>query len=84
MPTQTLLLWLLVGAAAGWMAGVIVKGRGIGVIPSIVVGIIGSFIGGWLFNHFNISTGGGLFGAIIGAAIGAVILLFAIRLIRRR
>ncbi len=83
MSAETLLVWLLIGAVAGWLAGVVVRGGGFGLVGNIVVGIIGAFVGGWLFDYFNISTGGGIFGAIIGATIGAVVLLFGIRLIRR-
>lgn len=83
MSAETLLIWLVIGALAGWLAGVVVRGGGFGLVGNIVVGIIGAFIGGWLFGYFNISTGGGIFGAIIGATIGAVVLLFAIRLVRR-
>jgi uncharacterized membrane protein YeaQ/YmgE (transglycosylase-associated protein family) len=84
MSTESLLVWLLIGAVAGWLAGTIVKGGGFGLVGNIVVGIIGSFIGGWLFDYFNIATGGGIFGAIIGATVGAVALLFLITLVRRR
>jgi uncharacterized membrane protein YeaQ/YmgE (transglycosylase-associated protein family) len=83
MSAESLLLWLLIGAAAGWLAGLLVKGYGFGVIGNIVVGIVGSFIGGWLFGVLNISTGGGIFGAIIGATVGAVVLLFLVGLVRR-
>lgn len=83
MGAETLLIWLVIGAIAGWLAGLIVKGDGFGLVGNIVVGIIGSFIGGWLFSYFGIATGGGIFGAIIGATVGAVALLFLLRLIRR-
>jgi uncharacterized membrane protein YeaQ/YmgE (transglycosylase-associated protein family) len=83
MSVETLLVWLLVGAIAGWLAGIVVRGGGFGLVGNIVVGIVGAFVGGWLFDYFNISAGGGIFGAIIGATVGAVVLLFGIRLIRR-
>jgi uncharacterized membrane protein YeaQ/YmgE (transglycosylase-associated protein family) len=83
MSAETLLVWLLVGAVAGWLAGVVVRGGGFGLIGNIVVGIIGAVVGGWLFDYFHISTGGGVFGAIIGATVGAIVLLFGIRLVRR-
>jgi uncharacterized membrane protein YeaQ/YmgE (transglycosylase-associated protein family) len=83
MTAETLLIWLFIGAVAGWLAGVIVKGDGFGLVGNVIVGIIGSFIGGWLFNYFHIATGGGIFGAIIGATVGAVVLLFLLRLVRR-
>jgi uncharacterized membrane protein YeaQ/YmgE (transglycosylase-associated protein family) len=84
MSAESLLVWLLIGAVAGWLAGTIVKGSGFGLVGNIVVGIIGSFIGGLLFDYFAIATGGGIFGAIIGATVGAVALLFLITLVRRR
>lgn len=83
MSSETLILWLVVGAIAGWLAGVIVRGYGLGLVGNIVVGIIGSFIGGWLFTQTGIGMGGGMVGAIAGATIGAVVLLFLLRLVRR-
>ncbi len=83
MSVETLIIWLLVGAVAGWLAGIIVKGYGFGLLGNIVVGIVGSFIGGWLFGHFGLFSGDGIVGSIIGATVGAVILLLLIRLIRR-
>ena len=77
-------LWfLIVGAVAGWLAGVLVKGGGFGLLGDIVVGIIGAFIGGYLFTSLGASAGGGLVGSIIVATIGAVVLLFVIRLVKR-
>ncbi|OAJ52341.1 hypothetical protein A6V36_13040 [Paraburkholderia ginsengiterrae] len=78
-----IIAWLIIGAIAGWLAGVLVKGGGFGLIVDIIVGIIGAFIGGWLAGVLHISLGGGWIGSIITAVIGAVILLFVIRLIRR-
>jgi uncharacterized membrane protein YeaQ/YmgE (transglycosylase-associated protein family) len=80
---ESLIIFLLIGAVAGWLAGVIVKGYGFGLIGNIVVGVIGSFIGGWLFGHFGLLRGGGILSTLIGATVGAVILLFLLRLIRR-
>ncbi|ACD19166.1 MULTISPECIES: GlsB/YeaQ/YmgE family stress response membrane protein [Burkholderiaceae] len=78
-----IIAWLIIGAIAGWLAGVLVKGGGFGLIVDIIVGIVGAFIGGWLAGVLHISLGGGWIGSIITAVIGAVILLFLIRLIRR-
>jgi len=75
--------FIVVGLVAGWLAGVIMKGGGFGVIGDIVVGIVGALIGGWLFSTMGVSTGGGLLGAIIVALIGAIILIFLLRLIKR-
>lgn len=84
MTAETLIIFLVVGAVAGWLAGVIVRGYGLGLAGNIVVGVVGSFVGGWLFSHLHVVHGGGLLGAVIGATVGAVILLFLIRLVRRR
>jgi len=78
-----IIAWLIIGAIAGWLAGVLVKGGGFGLIVDIIVGIVGAFIGGWLSGVLHISLGGGWIGSIITAVIGAVILLFLIRLVRR-
>jgi uncharacterized membrane protein YeaQ/YmgE (transglycosylase-associated protein family) len=78
------LLWfLIVGLVAGWLAGVLVKGGGFGVVGDIVVGVIGALIGGWLFSTLGASAGGGLVGSIVVATIGAVLLLFVVRLVKR-
>jgi uncharacterized membrane protein YeaQ/YmgE (transglycosylase-associated protein family) len=78
-----IITWLVIGAIAGWLAGVLVKGGGFGLIVDIIVGIVGAFIGGWLSGVLHISLGGGWIGSIIIAVIGAVILLFILRLIKR-
>ena len=83
MSAETLLIWLLVGAVAGWLAGVIVKGYGFGLLGNIVIGIVGSFIGGWLFGRLGLFAGSGILGSIVGATVGAVILLLILRLVRR-
>ncbi len=77
-------LWfLIVGLIAGWLAGKIMKGKGFGVVGDIVVGIIGAFIGGFLFRTLGISSGGGIIGSLIVAIIGAVILLYLLRLFKK-
>lgn len=78
-----IIAWLIIGAIAGWLAGLLVKGGGFGLIVDIIVGIVGAFIGGWLAGVLHISLGSGWIGSIITAVIGAVILLFVVRLIRR-
>jgi uncharacterized membrane protein YeaQ/YmgE (transglycosylase-associated protein family) len=75
--------FIIVGLIAGWLAGVIMKGGGYGVVGDIIVGIVGALIGGWLFSTMGVSTGGGLLGAIIVALVGAIILIFLLRLIKR-
>ncbi|HKT96692.1 MAG TPA: GlsB/YeaQ/YmgE family stress response membrane protein [Paraburkholderia sp.] len=78
-----IIAWLIIGAIAGWLAGVLVKGGGFGLIVDIIVGIVGAFIGGWLAGLLGIHVGGGMISSIITAIVGAVILLFIIRLFRR-
>jgi uncharacterized membrane protein YeaQ/YmgE (transglycosylase-associated protein family) len=83
MPVESLLIWLLVGAVAGWIAGAVVKGGGFGLLGDIVVGILGAFIAGWLFPRLGVSIGAGIISVIVSAAIGAIILLLLVRLVRR-
>jgi len=83
MDAQALIIWLIVGAIAGWLAGMVVKGTGYGLIGDIIVGIVGGLIAGWLLPQLGIAIGGGFIAAIINAFIGAVILLILLRLIRR-
>lgn len=83
MPVETLLIWLVVGAVAGMLAGLIVRGGGFGLLGDIVVGIIGAFIGGWLLSKMDIQLGVGLVSVIASATIGAVVLLLLLRLVRR-
>jgi uncharacterized membrane protein YeaQ/YmgE (transglycosylase-associated protein family) len=78
-----LLTWLIVGLVAGLLAS-FVMGEGFGIIGDIIIGIIGAFVGGWLFGVLGVSSPlGGLAGTILVAFIGAVVLLFILRLIRR-
>jgi uncharacterized membrane protein YeaQ/YmgE (transglycosylase-associated protein family) len=74
---------LIVGAIAGWLAGMVVKGGGFGLIGDIVVGIVGAVIAGYLLPAVGLYLGGGMIGAIIDAFIGAVILLLVLRLVKR-
>jgi uncharacterized membrane protein YeaQ/YmgE (transglycosylase-associated protein family) len=83
MDVESIVIWLIIGAVAGWLAGLIVKGGGFGLIGDIIVGIIGAVIAGWLLPRLGIVIGGGVVAAIINAVIGAVILLFILRLIKR-
>ncbi|WP_323032564.1 GlsB/YeaQ/YmgE family stress response membrane protein [Paracoccus sp. (in: a-proteobacteria)] len=83
MALESILVIILVGAVAGWLAGLIVKGYGFGLLGNIVVGIVGAFVAGLIFPRLGLNIGGGIAGAIIHATIGAVILLFLIRLIKR-
>lgn len=88
MALESLIVWLIVGGVAGWLAGIIMKGGGLGItgnaiVDDIITGIIGAFIGGWILSALGIYIGGGIVGAIINALIGAIILIFLLRMIRR-
>ncbi len=76
--------FILIGAAAGWIAGLLMKGGGFGIFGNIIVGILGAIIGGWLFSVLGISIGGELIGALVTAVIGAVILLFLVGLVKSK
>ncbi len=79
-----LLTWIIVGLVAGVLASLVVGG-GFGIIGDIIIGIVGAFVGGWIFSKLGVeSPWGGLAGTIFVAFIGAVVLLFLLRLIRRR
>jgi len=82
MSGQGILVILLVGLIAGWLAGKIVQGTGFGLIGDILIGIVGAFIASWLFPRLGIALGAGLLREIIDATIGAVLLLIIIRLVR--
>ena len=78
-----ILTWLIVGLVAGVLASLVMGGTGYGIIGDIIIGIIGAFVGGWIFSKLGVSTPfGGLPGTIFVAFIGAVVLLFVLRLIR--
>jgi uncharacterized membrane protein YeaQ/YmgE (transglycosylase-associated protein family) len=83
MDIQSIIIWLIVGAVAGWLAGLVVKGGGFGLVGDIIVGIIGAVIAGWLLPQLGIIIVGGVVAAIIDAFIGAVILLLIVKLIKR-
>ncbi len=83
MDAQSIIIWLIIGAIAGWLAGMVVRGGGFGLIGDIIVGIIGAVIAGWLLPRIGIVIGGGFIAAVIDAFIGAVILLIILRLLRR-
>ena len=78
---QSLLVIIIVGIVAGWLAGLIVQGGGFGVIGDLIIGVVGAFIGDILFAQLHIHFGTGLVSAIINATIGAVVLLFILRLV---
>ncbi|HKO14879.1 MAG TPA: GlsB/YeaQ/YmgE family stress response membrane protein [Gemmatimonadaceae bacterium] len=80
-----ILTWLIVGLVAGVLASLVMGGSGYGIIGDIVIGIVGAFVGGWIFSALHTASPfGGLAGVIFVAFIGAVVLLFLLRLIRGR
>lgn len=83
MQVEALLILLIIGAIAGFLAGLIVKGYGFGVVGNIIVGIVGAVFGGWLLPQLGLFAGGDLIGQIITATIGAVVLLVLIGFLRR-
>ncbi len=83
MSIESLLVFLVIGGVAGWLAGLLVKGFGFGLLGNIVVGIVGAFIAGWLFPTLGFSLGSGIVAAILHATIGAVVLLVLLRVIKR-
>ena len=82
MSNESLLVILFVGLVAGWLAGQIVRGTGLGLIGDLVFGILGAFVGSWFLPKLGIHLGAGLISAIINATIGAILLLLVVRLLR--
>lgn len=77
------LTWMLVGLIAGWLAGQVMKGGGYGILVDIILGILGGFVGGWVFGLLHISLGGALLGPVLVSFVGAVILVWITRLIKK-
>ena len=83
MTLDGLVLWIVVGGIAGLLADAVVKKPQVGVVGAVIVGILGAFIGGWLFSVLHIRIAVGLVGDIITAFAGAVVLLLVLRALRR-
>ncbi len=83
MSLESFLLFLLVGAVVGWLAGQLTKGSGFGLLGNIVVGVVGAILGGFLFRALGFYPGGGLLTSLITALVGALVLVFVVRLIKR-
>ena len=83
LSNQSLLVIIVVGVVAGWLAGRVMEGGGFGLIGDLIVGLIGAFIGDWLLPRLGIHLGSGIVELIINAFIGAVVLLFILRLLGR-
>jgi uncharacterized membrane protein YeaQ/YmgE (transglycosylase-associated protein family) len=81
LSNESLFVILVVGIVAGWLAGQVVRGGGLGLIGDLIVGVIGAFIGDWLLPQLNIHLGSGIVALIINATIGAIMLLLIIRLV---
>lgn len=83
MDVNNLLYLVLVGVASGFIGASIMKGRGLGFVGNLIVGIVGSILGGWLLNTLGFYAGNGLVPALIKGVIGSVVLLFVVGLIRK-
>jgi len=83
MELEEAIVLVLIGGVAGWLAGLILKGGGFGLLGNIVIGVLGSFFGGWLFGVLGISVGSEWLDLIVTATVGALALLFLIRLVKR-
>jgi uncharacterized membrane protein YeaQ/YmgE (transglycosylase-associated protein family) len=84
LSNESLLVIIFVGIIAGWLAGVLVRGGGFGLIGDLIVGILGAFIGEWLLPRLNIHLGAGIIASIVNATIGAIVLLLILRLFSGR
>ena len=82
MSTEQLLLFLVIGIVAGFLAGKIMRGAGYGLVGDLIVGVIGSFIGVWVFGLLGIAAGG-ILGLLVASVVGALLLLFVIRLVKK-
>jgi uncharacterized membrane protein YeaQ/YmgE (transglycosylase-associated protein family) len=80
---MNLLIFLAVGAIAGWLAGQMMKGGGFGLLWNIILGIVGGVVGGWLFGQLGISSGNDLIGSLITSVVGAVVILFIAGLFKK-
>lgn len=80
---MTFLWFILIGLCAGWLAGRLMRGGGFGLVGDIVVGVVGSVLGGFLFGKLGISVAGGVLGSLVVATVGAIVLIYLLRLIKR-
>lgn len=83
MDIKAIIIFLVVGGVAGWLAGLLMKGRNQGLLVNLIVGIIGAILGGWLFGVLGVHIGHGIVSNIITALIGAIVLLALVKLIRK-
>ncbi len=82
MNIQSLILFLIIGLAAGWLASKLLRGGSLGLMGDLVVGMVGAILGGWLFNLLGISLGG-IIGSLVTALVGALVLIYLLRLIKK-
>jgi uncharacterized membrane protein YeaQ/YmgE (transglycosylase-associated protein family) len=83
MSAETLLIWIIVGAVAGWLAGLLVRGFGFGLVGNIIIGIIGAVVGSWLLGTLGVVFTAGILNTILTAIIGAVVVLLIVRVLKR-
>ncbi|WP_220129908.1 GlsB/YeaQ/YmgE family stress response membrane protein [Sphingomonas chungangi] len=77
------LIWIIIGAIIGWLAGLLVQGGGFGFIADALIGIFGSVLAGWLFPSLGLEIGHGLIGSVLASVVGAAIVVLVVRLLRR-
>ena len=82
MSVESLLVFLLIGVIAGWLAGQFMRGTGFGIVGDLIVGVLGAVIGGWLLPRLGVHLGAGILAAILNATIGAIVLLLVVSLVR--
>ncbi|WP_369983897.1 GlsB/YeaQ/YmgE family stress response membrane protein [Thalassolituus sp.] len=82
MDITNLIIFLAIGALAGWLAGLITKGGGYGLLGDIVIGVLGAVVGGYVFGVVGVAASG-IIGSIVTATVGAVILIFLVRMLKR-
>lgn len=88
MTVEALVIWLIVGAVAGYLASIIMKGKGLGLtgndlVDYVILGVIGAFVGGWVLGLLGLAIGGGLVGSIISALFGSCLFILVVRAIKR-
>ena len=86
MSLESIIIWILLGVVAGWLAGKLFRGAGFGFVGNVFVGIVGSFLGGWLGGELGVigaTTGGFSLASVLTAVAGALVLLFIVSLVKR-
>ncbi len=80
---MNLIIWLIIGAISGWLAGQVVRGYNLGLVRNVIVGLVGAVIGGWLFSRLGLAAPGGLIGEIVVSFCGAAVFLIVVRFAAR-